>query len=337
MMGSRRPTRPYRALRVVLAATILGAMTCSTTRAASRLSDDPIPLDKSIERPRSLLELGGPFLDTGPLGRGVELPTGWVVQPQLLLFGTYRTAIQTFDGGDEPRETEWANRLDVFANLQLSGTERVFYAIRPLDSNNSFLSREWEPNATWVTRPVNGNINMLFFEGNVGQMLPKLDPNGRYNLDYGFSVGRQPLLLQDGMLLNDIIDSVGIVRNSLHTPWTSGVRLNFYYGWNNINRNDNYPDRSARLYGGEAFADFYWGSLDLDVLYVSAVSEHGRRDRTAASVSSRVARCSARRSTGRRGSWDRRRSTTRQRPTGPARSSSRSSVTPSPGRSTTST
>jgi len=258
------------------AAVLLVATSCAITdaRAASRLSDEVIPLDKTIERPRSVLEVGGPFLDTGPLSEGFELPTGWVVQPQFLLFGSYRTAMQTFERGDPPRNTEWANRLDVFGNLQLSGTERLVVGLRPLDKDNHYLGREWEPHARWRSN-VDGNLEMLFFEGDVGQMFPKLDPHDRHHLDYGFSVGRQPLVMQDGLLLNDIIDSAGLVRNSLHTPWTSGLRLDLFYGWDEINRGNNEMDHSARLYGGEAFADFFWGSVDLDAVYVTARRKTG--------------------------------------------------------------
>ena len=268
----RRGRRPSRiAVAVVLVATCCAIV---DARAASRLSDEATPLDKTIDRPRSLLEIGGPFLDTGPLSKGFEFPTGWVVQPQFLLFGSYRTAFQTFDRGDPPRKTEWANRLDVFGNLQLSGTERLVVGLRPLDKDNHYLGREWEPQARWRSN-VDGNLEMLFFEGDLGQMFPKLDPHDRHHLDYGFSVGRQTLLMQDGLLLNDIIDSVGIVRNSLHTPWTSGLRLNLFYGWGQINRGDNEMDHSARLYGGESAADFFWGSVDLDAVYVSARSKTG--------------------------------------------------------------
>ena len=65
---------------------------------SSRLSDEEIPLQTEgfPERPKPLLELGEPFLGTGTLNPGYQLPTGAVWQPSLLVFGTYRTALQTF-------------------------------------------------------------------------------------------------------------------------------------------------------------------------------------------------------------------------------------------------
>ena len=53
------------------------------------------------------------------------------------MYGTARTALQTFDDG-ERQITEWANRLDLFGNLQLTGTERLLIGIRPLDEEGEF-------------------------------------------------------------------------------------------------------------------------------------------------------------------------------------------------------
>ena len=87
---------------------------------SSELTDEYIPLllEGFPERPKYLLELGNPYLGTGRIKPGVQLPTGAVWQPTLILFGTLRTAFQSFDRGDT-RFTELASRLDLFANLQL--------------------------------------------------------------------------------------------------------------------------------------------------------------------------------------------------------------------------
>jgi hypothetical protein len=241
--------------------------------AASRLSDEPKPLDATIVRPRSLLELGEPFLNTGPLSRGWHLPGGAVWQPSFLLFGTYRNAVQTFDDG-KTRFSEWAHRLDVFGNLQLTGTERVLIGLRPFDRDNRTFSYELDPEHHFADH-LDGNVEMVFFEGELGELLPNLDPRDKFSLDYGFSVGRQPLVLQDGILMNDIVDSVGIVRNSLHTPWTSGLRLDFFHGWGEIHRNDNRLDPSARLYAVEGSADVYWSSMTLDLIYLTSKERKG--------------------------------------------------------------
>ena len=55
----------------------LGLVAAPTASAGSEsaLSDEPIPyqVDEVPDRPRPLLELGEPFLGTGPLGKGIRL------------------------------------------------------------------------------------------------------------------------------------------------------------------------------------------------------------------------------------------------------------------------
>ncbi|RMG08195.1 MAG: hypothetical protein D6731_22310, partial [Planctomycetota bacterium] len=204
-------------------------------------------------RPRPLLEIGDPFLGQTPIQEGIELPTGAVWNPSLLVYGTFRTAVQVFDNGLDrapvpgarrikPR-SEWANRLDLFANLQLSGTERIVLGFRPLDDvrqrRRGYTGYEFEPNRVqgqpgevddW-NDGVNARITTLFFEGDFGEIFPNLDPDDSSLLDIGFSVGRQNLLFQDGVMINGTMDAVGITRNSLRfLPYSSNTRITLLYG-----------------------------------------------------------------------------------------------------------
>ena len=98
----------------------------------------------TLERPQPLLELGNPFQASGPIRSGFRLPSGAVWQPSLWVFGTYRTALQVFDNGNEVF-SEWANRLDLFANLQLTGTERILIGVRPLDQDGRSSGYRFSP------------------------------------------------------------------------------------------------------------------------------------------------------------------------------------------------
>ncbi len=235
-------------------------------------STDPAPmkLDEVPDRPRPILEWGDPFLGTGPLQDGIEIPTGAVWSPSFLVFGSVRSAVQTFDDGDDAF-SEWVTRLDLFGNLQLSGTERVLIGLRPFDENGRFTGYFFEPNdadqAGWDDR-VNGRITHLFFEGDLGELFPGIDPDDSRELDIGFSIGQQPLFYQEGLLINDRIDAVGITKNDLLLPGLANLQITGVYGWNKINRGDNVEDDSAHLLGLFLEADTDWSTINFDAVYV---------------------------------------------------------------------
>lgn len=240
----------------------------------NRLSDQPAPfLGKGVvpERPNLLLELGDPFLDTGALFKGFELPGGAVWQPRLWVFATLRTALQTFDNGVADRSSEWASRLDLFANLQLTGTEKLVVGWRPLDKNfpGRFSRYTFEPRSQKGFKgEFNAAVRTLFFEGDLGSLLPDLDPKGQKLLDFGFSVGRQPLLFQEGILINDTVDSIGIVRNNIPFPGTSNLRVTALWGWNEVDRNGNSgPDDDAMIFALFNSADLPHNTITLDAVY----------------------------------------------------------------------
>jgi hypothetical protein len=243
---------------------------------SSRISDERvISIDPNSmpKRPPPIIELGPRFLGTGVLTPGVESPTGEVLKPQLVVFGAFRTAVQSFNDGNTTR-TEWANQFNLFANLALSYTNRILIGFSPLDRQGRFTGVILDdPNSDHyrAVRAYNGNVTTAFFEGDLGEMFPGLDRENRGGVDYGFAVGRQPLSYQDGMLINDTIDSIGITRNNTLPAGGSNLQLTFVYGWNEITSNDNKLSKDANLYGLFTQADYPWSSLSLDLVYVDGI------------------------------------------------------------------
>jgi hypothetical protein len=256
---------------------LIGTLTgpAEAADSSSRISDEamPLALEGFPERPRPLLEIGDRFLGTGNLQEGFEIPTGAVWHPSFWLFGNFRSAIQTFDNGTT-RTTEWANDLNLSGNLQLAATERVVIGIRPLrNDNGQFSGYNFEPSSTrgW-DEDFNENslqLRTLFFEGEFGELFPRLDDGDRKSLDYGISVGRQPLRLQDGLLLNDdSIDMVTITRNALLPSFGSQLKVSGLYAWNEIERNNNIESGTSHLLGIDSYIDLPRSTVTADALYL---------------------------------------------------------------------
>ena len=241
----------------------------------SRISDESVSLidpDDFPRRPRPLLELGNPFLGSGTLRPGFRLPGGAVWQPSLLAFGTYRVALQGFnDGGTTV--SELSHRLDLFANLQLTGTERLLLGLRPLDEDGRFGGYNFNGDPEGRQEEFNADISTLFFEGDFGELFPNLDRKDHRSLDFGFAIGRQPLSYQEGMLIADSIDAIGVTRNTLLPRRGSDMQVTFIYGWNDLHRDDNIEDQDAQLTGVFLAADFPKSTFNADFVYILATDD----------------------------------------------------------------
>ncbi|MBT5469876.1 MAG: hypothetical protein HOK41_04690 [Nitrospina sp.] len=240
----------------------------------SRFSDEKIQLLEPSDtgnRPSLIYEAGDLFLGTGNLQEGFETPWGAVWQPQLWVFGTLRTSLFYFDNGVRPASAEWATRMSLFANLQLTHTEKLIIGVRPLDRNafnrftrvqlnDEFGSSKIEPNM---------DIRTFFFEGDFGSLFPGLDPVGKKPIDLGFSVGRQAITFQNAIMINETIDAVGIVRNNIRFPGISGMRSTFIHGWNELHRSNARLNRSADLWGFFNSIDTPKHTFNIDMIYVT--------------------------------------------------------------------
>lgn len=238
----------------------------------SRLSAVPLAYPaQPVTRLKPLIEFGDDFLGNGPITPGVKTPFEQMLQPTFLLYGSFRNAMQSVDR--EGKEiTQWSTRLDLHGDVKLSGTERLVFSLRPLDKDNgegtgfNFNSDNNEDN--WQDE-TNNKLTQLFFEGEIGEIFPRLDPNDSKTWDIGFSVGRQEVKVQDGILLNDIIDTLGVTRNSLIFSGIPNLRITALYGWDDIDNSRGDAPLSAKVLGLLSQADTSWDStFDLDALFV---------------------------------------------------------------------
>lgn len=254
----------------------------ATDESPSRLTDEVIPFKSEDELPAfspPIIEIGDPFLATGNLHPGFTLPTGAVWQPRFWVFGTLRSAVQTFDTGVGGDVGEWMNRLDLFGNLQLTGTERLVVGVQPLHTDGAFTGQVFETDGNEGFRNnLNARVRTLFFEGDLGELFPQADVADRRALDYGFSVGRQQIFFQDGLLINDTIDAFGLTRNSVRfagVPWISNLRITGLVAWDEIHRDDNVEDADASLYGLFTALDTPLSTIEADAIFVAAGEDPG--------------------------------------------------------------
>jgi len=208
--------------------------------ASPALPDRAEPLQDLPEQPRPLLSLGSSYLAPEKLGKGIELPTGAVWQPQLMVWGSLRSALQG-EWGDGRDQAQWANRADLFAQLSFTATERLVISLQPLheggessgyrfglDGDRAEFDGEFDP-----------FIETLFFEGDFGELFPALDRSEAWPRDLGFMVGRAPVIFQDGFLIDDNMTAFGLVQNSLALPGTSNARVSVLAAWDDVHRGGN--------------------------------------------------------------------------------------------------
>lgn len=224
-------------------------------------------------RPKLLIEMGDAFLGTGKLNPGFEVPIiGAIWQPRLWSYLIYRSTLQTFNNGSPAleRETEWANRLDLFVNLQLTGTEKILLNLRTLDRNNprKFTRYTFNGAKKGFNENITVSVESFFFEGDLGSLIPNLDNAGIKPIDLGFTIGRQSITFQEGMLINDTIDAIGLVRNNIVFPGTSNLRISAMWGWNRLDRNDGDNGSDENMFGVFIAADTHVSTFNLDIIYV---------------------------------------------------------------------
>ena len=234
-------------------------------------------------RPPLHVELGGDFLGTGILHPGFTVPIlGAVWQPRIWNYFFNRTAIQSFDDGavGRDRDTEISNRMDYYANLQLTNTEKVVLALRPTDNNSPsrFTRYTFEGADEKFKNEFSADIESLFFEGDIGSLVPNLDVAGIKPIDFGYSVGRQGFTFQEGILLNDTIDAVGLIRNNLSFPGASNLRISGFWGWDRIDRNDRVRGSNANMLALFTAIDAPFNTVNVDTIYVADNASDGSGD-----------------------------------------------------------
>jgi hypothetical protein len=238
-------------------------------------SRSPDELHEEIPERKSLFGKDR-FLSPGPVDPGTESFTGATWRPSFFSFGTLRSAVQSYESAGGDRVTEWANRLDIFGNFSLTSTERLLIGFRPLDEEGIFTGvQRRQGDKTRFTNGFDGEPHTFFIEGYLDELFPRIDPEDRRSLDLGYSLGRQPLFLQDGILANDDVDAVGFTKHNFFRMNASATRLSAFVAFNEVHRNDNRRDSGATLFALSSTLDYPKSTLEIDTAYVDGSTASG--------------------------------------------------------------
>jgi len=173
---------------------------------------------RDVPAPRPLIELGREIYTAGPFQpSSTFLGEKNPVIPHLYVYGDLQTVVGYADNG-AASIGQVAARLNLDVDFQITSTERIHAFLRPLDQNNKFTRCEFAGNTDddGCEEEINGNLETLFFEGDVGPIMQGL--TGEYNqIDLPFAVGFTPLLLQNGIWLEDAAIGGAITLPSRHS------------------------------------------------------------------------------------------------------------------------
>ncbi len=229
---------------------------------------------RPIDEPRPVIELGQPLYTVGPLAGGYNVNGRKnLVTPAFSIFGDWRNAIAYNDNGHGKKIGEFATRLNLETDLELTATERFHALIRPLDQNGQFDRNEFfGPNRHGSRGGLNGNLRTAFFEGDAGNILAGLTDKYQ-SFDLPFSFGLMPLIFQNGIWVNDAITGFAFAIPARNSPalGISNMDLSFFAGFDKVttpgikNADNNFVEHGLKVFGAAGFVEanqgFWEGGL----------------------------------------------------------------------------
>ena len=216
-----------------------------------------------FDEPRPILEWGYPLYSEGALGRTyTTFGEKNLLRPQLLVFGDFRSAVAFNDNGNQ-EIGQLAARLNLNVDLKLTSTERIHMFLRPIDKNNNFLRHEFfGDDHGEFDFVLDGNIEALFFEGDVGAIQSGLtDKWSTYDLPIAF--GFMPLLFQNGLWVEDAFIGGAFTIPAKNSPKfdISNMDVTFFAGADKVtsaaikNADGQIEDSKSNVFGVTAFIE----------------------------------------------------------------------------------
>ena len=227
---------------------------------------------------RPLVELGRPWYQLGQLSEGKSfLGFHNNVVPQFIVHGDYRTAVANRTAGGN-NVSQIAFELNLNLDLRLTSTERFVGFVAPLDNgqrNTSYLFSEDR-----FDDETDFDFDFGYFEGDLGAIVGGLIGE-TLPFDLPFAVGVMPLLVQNGVWLEDAFLGAAFTipaRNSARLG-ISNMDTTFFAGFDEIDSPAfEGDDDTAKMYGVLTFIEALNGYFEVDYAYLE--DRNGARDRS---------------------------------------------------------
>ena len=216
---------------------------------------------------RPLLEIGRPWYQLGQLSEGATfLGLHNVLTPQLIVHGDFRTAVasnqQNGDG-----TSQWAFQWNMNLDLRLTSTERIVSFINPLGAGNQ--SRLVFDDGEFVEE-FDADLDFGYLEGDLGAIVGGL-VGETLPFDLPFAVGFMPLLVQNGIWLEDAILGAAVTVPARNSPslHISNMDITFFAAYDEIDSPAFAGDDDvAKMYGVLAFIEAMNGYFEFDYAFL---------------------------------------------------------------------
>jgi hypothetical protein len=238
---------------------------------------------------RPLLEIGEELFGYGPVSSPNFLLLG-NKNPgtqHLWVYGDWRNGFGYNDNGKPANKQElttYATRLNLDIDYQFTSTERIHAFIKPLDKNG-FTRYVFSGENDGFHGDIDGNIDALFFEGDLGAITQGLT-NKPSTFDMPFSFGRMPLFFQNGIWMLDAVDGFAFTIPAKNVPKLdiSNMDVTFFAGFDHIDsvavtkvdKGKVIDDEDhQRIFGFNTFIETMGGYWEAGYGYTEDLTGHG--------------------------------------------------------------
>lgn len=221
---------------------------------------------------------GRSFYDYGPYKpASTFLGRSNLLLPQFMGYGDVRVGMASNRDTVNDFNTVAAT-VNLDMDFRLTSTERLHAFVTPLARNGSFTREEFNSNDARFFNNTNFNLIAGYFEGDLGAIVGGAT-NQVLPFDLPFAVGGMPMVIQNGVWMEDIIMGAAVTIPARNSPLLaiSNMDVTFFTGWDGITSPAFQGDNSAAsMYGVATWTEAWEGYLEADYAFLDDRSAFDR-------------------------------------------------------------